>query len=502
MKMALTMTPLGDSSCPLRIAIMSYEGEVIIVDVEEISQGLGEWVVVADIPSNIIQGKLSNVHRNNIKQSLISFVARNDLFIIIGCDGAARLFDSEQSLGCGALSGSSLRIREPHSSKTRIVSNYSISTPVQSKSSITKKSLKKKKEERKNDIVSIKEPSDEKKSNINKLIKKRDMSNLALFEMIDLTPKDKRINERALTAYLGIHGEFPGRHRPLIWRLLLKLPENSVAFSDLVRRDIHPSYKNLYERYPIRARRLYVRLQSVCSHLAHWSPIFGEVTYIPSIVFPFVLLFGSDELAALESVMTILMWWGFSWQVTFPNPPINIVDAIDSLLKFHDVRLYSFLLKLDISPGLLSWTILSTLFTEVLNRQDWFKLMDFIVLNFRKVSISLLTPIAILTSLRTEILELKSTKAVQQFLRNHQKICIEKVIESIKNMINNTPKELFSAVATSIRKNKLNNPALEKGLDDTRQVQSSMALSTDSPIFPLYKGIKFIINLLSKFTYI
>ena len=28
-------------------------------------------------------------------------------------------------------------------------------------------------------------------------------------------------------------GEFPSRYRPLIWRFLMKLPENTVAFSDL-----------------------------------------------------------------------------------------------------------------------------------------------------------------------------------------------------------------------------------------------------------------------------
>ena len=40
--------------------------------------------------------------------------------------------------------------------------------------------------------------------------------------------------------------------------------------------------------------------------------------------FPFVLLYGSDELAALETVMSILMWWGHSFHATFPNPPAHI----------------------------------------------------------------------------------------------------------------------------------------------------------------------------------
>jgi hypothetical protein len=28
-------------------------------------------------------------------------------------------------------------------------------------------------------------------------------------------------------------GEYPARYRPLVWRFLLKLPENTIAFSDL-----------------------------------------------------------------------------------------------------------------------------------------------------------------------------------------------------------------------------------------------------------------------------
>ena len=40
--------------------------------------------------------------------------------------------------------------------------------------------------------------------------------------------------------------------------------------------------------------------------------------------FPFVLLYGSDELAALETVMSVLMWWGHSFHATFPNPPAHI----------------------------------------------------------------------------------------------------------------------------------------------------------------------------------
>ena len=45
---------------------------------------------------------------------------------------------------------------------------------------------------------------------------------------------------------------------------------------------------------------------------------------MPQMVFPFVLLYGSDELAALETAMTVLMWWGHSFHATFPHPPVHI----------------------------------------------------------------------------------------------------------------------------------------------------------------------------------
>ena len=47
-------------------------------------------------------------------------------------------------------------------------------------------------------------------------------------------------------------------------------------------------------------------------------------------VFPFVLLYGADELAALETAMTVLMWWGHSFHATFPHPPVHITGKHSS----------------------------------------------------------------------------------------------------------------------------------------------------------------------------
>lgn len=61
----------------------------------------------------------------------------------------------------------------------------------------------------------------------------QDPMNIPLFQLAALTPAEKRVNFQKLQAFLMKNGEFPARYRPLIWRFLLKLPENTEAFADL-----------------------------------------------------------------------------------------------------------------------------------------------------------------------------------------------------------------------------------------------------------------------------
>jgi len=46
------------------------------------------------------------------------------------------------------------------------------------------------------------------------------------------------------------------------------------------------------------------------SALAYWSPIFGEVDYLPQIAFPFSMLYVGDDLSCFEIVQTFIMNWG------------------------------------------------------------------------------------------------------------------------------------------------------------------------------------------------
>ena len=102
--------------------------------------------------------------------------------------------------------------------------------------------------------------------------------------------------------------------------------------------------------------------------------------------------------------MTILMWWGYSWHATFPNPPIHITSSIDSILKLHDDNLHAHFRRLGVSVGLLGWEMLTSMFTEILGRNDWLQLMDYIFTYFGKSSLMVLAPVALLKVMRTSLL--------------------------------------------------------------------------------------------------
>ena len=89
------------------------------------------------------------------------------------------------------------------------------------------------------------------------------------------------------------HGRFPEKFRRLIWRFLLRLPENASSHSDLVRKGVHTAYRDLHLRFPMRDTRLLKRLRRCLSCLAHWSPVFGELAFLPELAFPFVKVFGA-----------------------------------------------------------------------------------------------------------------------------------------------------------------------------------------------------------------
>ena len=260
---------------------------------------------------------------------------------------------------------------------------------------------------------------------------------LEMFELSTLTPAERAENASGLTNFRDAHGSYPSRYRALIWRFLLQLPENHDAYEKLSAMPVHYAYRDLRDRYPLQDEAAFTRLQRLCSNLAHWDPMFSEagvVNYLPQMCYPFVALYGADEIASLETMISIFMYWGFGWYSTYPTEPTHIYKAATNLLEKHDKRLLYHLQVLEVNPGELVWAMMKTCFSEVLNALDWLKLMDYLFTHFSADEAFLLAPVALLRGLRATLLTMDTDKNVVQLVHHQHFFDMDEVIEDVEEM--------------------------------------------------------------------
>jgi hypothetical protein len=116
-------------------------------------------------------------------------------------------------------------------------------------------------------------------------------------------------------------GEYPEKYRFLTWKYLLDLPLNKESYAALVRRGVHPVFKNLHKKYPIAQNKLYNKLVRTLSALGFWSPIFLDIEFLPQIVFPFIKLIPNDDLLVFELIMAIIVQYMQTWFENYPGDP-------------------------------------------------------------------------------------------------------------------------------------------------------------------------------------
>ena len=130
-QLVIGLTLVGDADRPPRIAMMSNDGGLLIVDITECDfLHVGTWTVVADVSSLALHGDMdtkiniqplyipSDYHRAGdiaIQRRDGTFTSYGDCVFVIGLDGACRVFDSEACIGKGSVCGLLLRGRRPYS---------------------------------------------------------------------------------------------------------------------------------------------------------------------------------------------------------------------------------------------------------------------------------------------------------------------------------------------------------------------------------------------------
>jgi len=249
-----------------------------------------------------------------------------------------------------------------------------------------------------------------------------------------------KIDRKELKNVLNGFGEFPARYRLLIWRHLLQIPENESSFKALWERGRHSSVANLDKTYPLKSQRLFRALERTISCVAHWNSLFGELDYIPIMVFPFVKLFQHSPIHCFEVISTVLFNWSRDWFSFYPNPPIPILVSIENVISHFDPRLVRHLTANEITVQDYAWPLLHTLFSEVFPKNDWMILFDHVF--FNQPGFLLYVVAAYILTARGPLMSMSVRSDFQFFFHHRNPIQARAVIQETKRLIRNTPKEL------------------------------------------------------------
>ncbi|KFQ79499.1 TBC1 domain family member 31, partial [Phaethon lepturus] len=248
------------------------------------------------------------------------------------------------------------------------------------------------------------------------------------------------LNKKRLQALLRGFGEYPAKYRMFVWRSLLQLPENHLAFSSLIDKGTHGAFVNIQNEYPIKSRKLLRVLQRTLSALAHWSAIFAETPYIPLLAFPFVKLFQNNQLICFEVVATVVVNFCQHWFEYFPNPPVNVLSMMENVLAHHDKELLQHLIKYNVTSQVYAWPLLETLFSEVLTREEWLKVFDNIFSNHP--SYFLIIVVAYIICSRVPLLHCNQTADFEYFFHHRNNLDINIVIKEAYHLMEATPLDI------------------------------------------------------------
>ncbi|XP_062521814.1 TBC1 domain family member 31-like isoform X2 [Corticium candelabrum] len=256
----------------------------------------------------------------------------------------------------------------------------------------------------------------------------------------DSEPLVRTLNTDRLKTILRGYGQYPEKYRLFIWRSLLQLPENHAAYASLADRGTHDAYIMLHKQYPIKSRKLLRVLQRSLSALAHWAPIFGEMTYLPFLAFPFVKMFQNNALLAFETIATVITNWCSRWFEYFPNPPFNVLNLIENLLSHHDALLMKHFICLEVTAQTYAWPLMQSFFSEVLTRSEWLKLWD--NLFSHHPGCLLYAVVAYLIHSRRALLNSTEKDDFVYFFHHRNAVDVDAVIQEIYHLQETTPSAL------------------------------------------------------------
>jgi hypothetical protein len=253
-----------------------------------------------------------------------------------------------------------------------------------------------------------------------------------LFGKAGLDPHQSKVNHCKMKKILTVNGEYPQKFRPLIWRFMLQLPGNVDSFAGLYSRGTHPALVSYFKDFKKGGQNEFSRTERITSALCYWSSLLCHVDYLHQIVNAFVMIFPGDDLSCFELVMSLIFHWMQHWFEFFPDPPVVLIESIVNLLKFHDDSLFRHLNeKIDLDLAI--WKVLRTFLNQVIEKNDWLKIMDHLFTDWQTPEKLLFMVTGYFLTFSNYLKKLKANE-ILDFFRKSRKINVKKFIEFVDDL--------------------------------------------------------------------
>ena len=204
---------------------------------------------------------------------------------------------------------------------------------------------------------------------------------------------------------------FPSNMRKYIYQFLFSLPNEKKIYEKYDKMGVHPFYRFLDDIYPLTDITQKSNLQKVCSLLSFYSPIIGNIYFLPELVFPFIKCFPNEEHFLFELLIAFFHSIGNFWFEFYPGSPLyhiklseKIIEHEDSILCEHIEKIYR---ESDIAELKLTeiiWRLIRNLFSESLVKDHWLQMIDFLFAYNHKPEMILYIASSFILSIKNQIL--------------------------------------------------------------------------------------------------
>lgn len=141
-------------------------------------------------------------------------------------------------------------------------------------------------------------------------------------------------------------GEYPDKYRVMMWKTLLKLPDDSESFAILLKQTLISGVSNYDKRFALVDHKALSNLKQIMSCIIHWTPVFENVEFLPRFIFPFLKLSKGDLVFAFELITTLLLNHCQLWFEFLPSMevPYNYLNLSENVLMEMDEKLHKVVL--------------------------------------------------------------------------------------------------------------------------------------------------------------